>query len=156
MPGEKELFSVLCRHNVPFVVIGGHAVNYHGYGRSTEDVDVLWIRSPESEQSLYAALTELDAAFIGDEVDPATGLERTVPVTFPFIRSTRLMMLITRHGFLDLFDYVPGVPQEDPHALLQSAVDSGGLKFVSLPWLRRLKSASGRPKDLLDLQNLPD
>jgi hypothetical protein len=66
------------------------------------------------------------------------------------------MKLITRLGFLDLCDYVPGVPQENPQSLLGSAVEAGGLKYVSLEWLRRLKQASGRPKDLLDLQNLPE
>ena len=156
MGDEQQLFAVLQRHGVPFVVIGGHAVNYHGYGRTTEDVDVIWVRSSQTEQSLFAALTELNAAFIGDEIDPSTGLERTIPVSLAFIQSTRLMMLVTRLGFLDLFDYVPGIPQESPQSLLATAVESAGLKFVSLEWLRRLKQASGRPKDLLDLQNLPE
>ena len=66
------------------------------------------------------------------------------------------MMLVTRLGFLDLFDYVPGIPQENPQSLFDSAVAMGDLKFVSLDWLRRMKHASARPKDLEDLQNLSD
>ncbi len=31
-----------------------------------------------------------------------------------------------------------------------------GVRFVSLDWLRRMKQAAGRPKDLLDLENLPE
>jgi len=156
MPDERELFEVLRRHGVPFVVIGGHAVSFHGYGRTTEDVDVVWIRSHEAELALFAALTEVNAAFIGDEIDPVTGLERTVPVTLQFVRSNSLMMLVTRFGFLDLFDYVPGLSEEDPNSLLASAVGTGSPKFVSLDWLRRMKQASGRAKDLIDLQNLPE
>ena len=147
---------MLRRHGVPFVVIGGHAVNFHGYVRTTEDVDVVWLRSPQAEQDLHIALTDLNAAYIGNEIDPTTGLERTIPVTLPFIQSTRLMMLVTRLGFLDLFDYVPGIPQENPQSLIDSAVAFGDLKVVSLDWLRRMKHASARPKDLEDLQNLSE
>ena len=156
MSDELKVLEVLQRHGVPFVVIGGHAVNFHGYGRTTEDVDVIWLRSPESEQSLLAALTELNASFIGNDIDPATGVERTYPVTAGFIQASRLMMLWTRHGFIDLFDYVPGLPQEDPRKLLTASVEAGGLRYVSLSWLRQMKRASGRTKDLLDLENLPD
>ena len=156
MSDQQQLLAVLRRHGVPFVVIGGHAVNFHGYIRTTEDVDVVWLRSPQAEQDLLAALTEVNAAFISNEIDPSTRLERTVPVTLQFIQSRRLMMLVTRLGFLDLFDYVPGIPQENPQSLFDSAVAMGDLKFVSLDWLRRMKDASARPKDLEDLQNLSE
>jgi len=156
MSDQQQLLAVLRRHGVPFVVIGGHAVNFHGYIRTTEDVDVVWLRSPQAEQDLLAALTEVNAAFISNEIDPSTRLERTVPVTLQFIESRRLMMLVTRLGFLDLFDYVPGIPQEKPQLLFDSAVAMGDLKFVSLDWLRRMKHASARPKDLEDLQNLSE
>ena len=156
MSDQQQLLAVLRRHGVPFVVIGGHAVNFHGYIRTTEDVDVVWLRSPQAEQDLLAALTEVNAAFISNEIDPSTRLERTVPVTLQFIQSRRLMMLVTRLGFLDLFDYVPGIPQEKPQLLFDSAVAMGDLKFVSLDWLRRMKHASARPKDLEDLQNLSE
>ena len=42
-PGPS-LLDVLCKHGVPFVVIGGHAVNVHGVLRATEDTDLLWLR----------------------------------------------------------------------------------------------------------------
>lgn len=155
MPDDQLILDALRRHGVPFVVIGGHAVNYHGYGRTTEDADVVWVRTPESEGSLYRALTELSAAYIADEIDPATGVERLIPVTLPYIHSSPLMMLVTRHGFLDIFDYVPGFPEIDPNQLLASSVEAHGLRYVSLQWLRQLKRASGRRKDLLDLENLP-
>jgi hypothetical protein len=50
-----SVFGVLTRHGVPFVVIGGHAVNYHGYVRATEDHDVVLLRTPDSEASLFGA-----------------------------------------------------------------------------------------------------
>jgi hypothetical protein len=153
---DLRLIEVLTRHGVPFVVVGGHAVNFHGSLRATEDTDILWIRSPDTEATLLAALREVDAQFIGDEIDPATGIERTYPITESFVRSGRLMMLCTTAGFLDLFDYVPGFPDEPVATVWNTAVKLDGVRFASLEWLRRMKQAAGRPKDLLDLENLPE
>ncbi len=156
MAPDFRVFEALSRHGVPFVVMGGHAVSFHGYVRGTEDTDVLWVRSPQSEAGLLLALDELEARYIGTEIDPATGIERTYPVTAAFVRSQQLMMLCTNAGFLDLFDYVPGHPGVAVAAVLESSAEAEGVRFISLEWLRRLKNAAGRPKDLLDLENLPD
>lgn len=156
MPPELHIADVLRRHGVPFVIIGGHAVVFHGYRRSTEDTDVVWLRSAESEQALLNALTELGAQYIGDHIDPTTKIERAYPVNLPYIQASHLMMLTTRHGFLDLFDYIPGFPTEPPSELLASGVELQNVRFASLDWLRRMKRASGRAKDLLDLENLPE
>jgi hypothetical protein len=107
MTPEFRVFDVLERHGVPFVVVGGHAVNFHGFIRATEATDVLWIRSPVAETSLLKALEEIAVEYISKEIDPATGIERTHPVTASFLLAERLMMLCTTAGFLDLFDYVP-------------------------------------------------
>jgi hypothetical protein len=149
-----RLIDALTRHDVPFVVIGGHAVTYHGYVRATEDTDVVFLRSDEAEVALHEALVELNARWIGDAIDPATGIERTYPVSPEYIRRTHLMMLVTDYGFLDVFDYIPGYPNEPVGELLDSSDESGGRRFVSLEWLRRMKQAAGRPKDQIDLENL--
>jgi hypothetical protein len=39
---------------------------------------------------------------------------------------------------------------------LAASVEVNGLRFASLQWLRRMKQAAARPKDLLDLKNLAD
>ncbi len=75
MATDQALFSILNRHGVPFVVIGGHAGCAHGFIRGTEDTDVLWIRSATSEAALLRALEELHARYIGFEIDLATDLE---------------------------------------------------------------------------------
>jgi len=155
MAPDRGLLTILARYGVTFVVIGGHAVNYHGHLRATEDTDILWLRTPENEARLVAALGELKAEWIGDELDPATGIERTHPVTAAFVRAKPLMMLCTSMGYLDLFDYVPGIPDASVETLIGSACEMDGFRYVSLAWLRRLKSASGRPRDIADLENLP-
>jgi hypothetical protein len=109
--------------------------------RATEATDVLWVRSPEAERGLLAALDELDAEYIDTEIDPATGIERPHRVTASFVRSQSLMMLCTNSGCLDLFDSVPGSPGQSVAALLESSPEVDGIRFVSLEWLRRLKAA---------------
>jgi hypothetical protein len=155
MRNDQQILATLQRHGVPFVIVGGHAVIFHGFLRATEDVDVVWLRSPESEQFLYAALTELGARYIGNDIDPATRIERTYVVSPTYIQAHHLMMLSTHLGFLDLFDYVPGFPQQDPAELIPSSVEFAGLRYASLDHLRKMKQAAGRAKDQIDLENLP-
>ncbi|MDY0165201.1 MAG: hypothetical protein RBS80_01570 [Thermoguttaceae bacterium] len=151
-----HLLDVLNSHNVPFVVIGGHAVTYHGFVRATEDTDVIFQRTPRSESALLRALAEVHANWIGDEIDPETGIERLIPVSAAYIRGTRTMMLVTDFGFLDVFDYVPGLPELSVEELFASALECGGHKYVALPLLRAMKAAANRPKDRADLENLPN
>lgn len=150
-----ELFDVLLRFDVPFVIIGGHAVNGHGYVRATEDADIIFLRNPRSEAQLYAALSSINAFWISDEIDAATGLERTIPVSLSYLRAQSIMMLGTDLGYLDVFDFIPGLPDASVGSVFDEVHMMLNRPFVSLRWLRRMKEASGRPKDLLDLENLP-
>jgi hypothetical protein len=149
-----QLIETLTEHDVDFLVIGGHAVAFHGYPRATEDTDVVFRRTPENEKALLNALTTLNARWIADDIDPETGIERQVRVTEGYIRATHLMMLITDYGFLDIFDYIPGFPSEPVQGLFADSETANGVNYVSLEWLRRMKEASGRTKDLLDLEKL--
>jgi len=151
-----QLIDVLLSHNVPFVVIGGYAVTFHGFVRATEDIDIVFLRTKDSEYTLLAALREVNAKWIGDEIDSATGLERTYPVSMDFIRANRLMMLLTDCGYLDVFDFIPGFPNQPASELFKDPVENDRGKYVSLSWLRKMKTVSGRVKDQLDLENLPE
>ncbi len=144
MTPNALLHQTLRRFSVPFIIVGGDAVNYHGFRRDTEDTDVVWLRSPEAEQTLLQALTEVNAQYIGKEIDPLTRIERTYPVTLPFIQASHLMMLWTKHGFFDLFDYIPGFPNEDVRQLFDTSVEADGLCYASFAWLRKMKQAGGR------------
>jgi len=148
------LLDVLSRHDVPFVIIGGHAVTFHGYVRATEDTDIVFRRTPEAEGELLSALTELKACWIGEEIDPGTSLERTHPVSMAYLRANRMMMLVTELGFLDIFDYIPGLPEEPVEQLFETAVRHGPYRYASLQWLRAMKAAANRPKDQIDLDHL--
>lgn len=150
---------VLAHHvvsaGVDCVIIGGHAVNFHGYPRSTQDIDMIFRRDGKGDANLYNVLAGLGAFWISDDIDPSTGIEKTVPVTLEFVASQNLMMLGTSLGYLDLFSFIPGMPAESLDELFATAQKSGAIQFASLSWLRKMKQASGRPQDLIDLQYLP-
>lgn len=41
-PDFKEFLRLLNEHKARYLVLGGYAVNYHGYSRTTGDLDI-WI-----------------------------------------------------------------------------------------------------------------
>ena len=150
-----ELVDNLGKRGVTYAIIGGHAVNFHGYLRSTEDIDIVFLRSASNEIALYESLAELGAYWITDEVDLNTGLEKIEPITLAYVKANALMMLGSRVGFVDIFDFLPGLSQAELDDFFASTVASHGRRFASLAWLRRLKEASNRPQDRIDLEKLP-
>ncbi len=158
MPSTDDpltVFQLLARAGVPFVIIGGHAVIFHGYVRTTEDADLIFERSPASEAALLEVLQSIHACWISNERDPATRHQRLVPASPSYVRGEHLMMLTTDLGFLDLYDYIPGFPDIPMAHVFFDSVELDNLRFVSLRWLRKLKQAAGRHKDLDDLEHLP-
>lgn len=100
-------------------------------------------------------LESVEACWITDEIDPATGLERLAPVTAAYLQSQHPLMLTTRWGFLDIYDHVPGFPRTPVRELFADSVALGNLRFVSLRWLRLLKEQANRHRDRDDLEHLP-
>ena len=57
---QKQILSQLQSAGIPFVIVGGHAVAFHGYMRTTEDVDAVWLRSTDADAALLRVLEELE------------------------------------------------------------------------------------------------
>lgn len=49
--GFKEFLRLLVEKGVKYMIVGGYAVGYHGYPRSTGDMDV-WAESTEELENL--------------------------------------------------------------------------------------------------------
>ena len=154
-PNPFDLADLLSQRGVTYAIIGGHAVNFYGYLRSTEDIDIVFLRNASSELAVYESLAELGGFWITDETDPNTGLEKTEPVTLEYVRTHHLMMLGTRNGYVDLFDFLPGIDNSQLDDFFASVVVCQGRRFTSLAWLKRLKTAANRPQDQIDLERLP-
>jgi hypothetical protein len=56
---HKEMLLMLTKHEVEFMLIGGYAVIYYGYGRTTEDMDI-WLKPDnDNKLKLLKALNEI-------------------------------------------------------------------------------------------------
>ena len=54
---DLNLLKALQRHEVPFIIIGGHAVRFHSLAREVEELDVL-VDSAGRDEALRTALIE--------------------------------------------------------------------------------------------------
>ena len=143
-PDFSAFLRLLHTHRVEYLLVGGYAVAYHGYPRMTDDLDV-WVRpTPENAERVVAALREF-----GFDVPALT------PVLFTKQRQ------ITRMGVepqrLEILTSISGVDFDTCWAeRVEEEWDGVPVRILSLRHLRQNKRASGRHKDLADLENLPE
>jgi len=58
MTNFESLLAALGRHQVDYIVVGGAAAIAHGSARLTQDLDIVYSRTPENLQRLVKALAE--------------------------------------------------------------------------------------------------
>ncbi len=61
MDDLRDLLSILKSHKVDYLIIGAHALAFHGHPRATKDVDVWVRRDHENAKRLASALQEFGA-----------------------------------------------------------------------------------------------
>ena len=140
-PDFKEFLRLVCAHDVRFLLIGGYAVSAFGYIRNTIDIDV-WIDSDANNQvRVIRAVREFGFSSTGDDVleDPKAMLRMGLPPL-----RIQVLKLISGVEFNDCWTR---------HVELQ--LDEFVVPMISLNDLKANKRATGRPKDLVDLTNLP-
>jgi hypothetical protein len=144
-----EILEALTRGGVEFVVVGGIAVQVHGYLRGTGDVDIVPRPSLLNLSRLAEALADLEA-----EV-----LRATSPVDLGdphLLKRAPLVPLLTRSGRLDLinFAHLAGAPSSYDELWKRALVvdlDDLKIRVAGLDDLVRMKRAAGRPQDLTDI-----
>ncbi len=139
----KEFLSILNSHKVEYMLIGGYAVGYHGYPRATNDLDIWIAVNPENAQRMVAVLREF--GFDTPELSPSLFLkEKTITrMGVPPMR-IEIMMTISGIEFEDSFD-----------ERIVDQLNGVQVNLISLKKLKENKRASGRYKDLDDLEHLP-
>ena len=101
----QEILRVLVAHSVDFVIIGGIAVQAHGYIRWTKDLDVIVRPSTLNFTRLSEALQELEAELRGSG---------TLKLADPHqLRRVPLIPVMTTAGPLDVVnvEHVAGAPR---------------------------------------------
>ena len=132
----SDILRELARAGVEFVVVGGVAVQAHGYIRSTRDVDVV----PSTARAMPGRLSEALSALGAEEVG----------------RSAHLTRFNTRAGRLHVLvlEKVAGAPSSFDELRRRALVVN--LDYIEIPVaglddLIRMKRAAGRPHDLTDI-----
>jgi len=142
-PDFKEFLKLLNDKGVEYLLIGGYAVGYHGYPRATNDIDI-WIAIDEKNaERVVKALREF--GFDLPELTPELFLEKNqiVRMGVPPIR-------------IEINTGISGVEfQECYPERVTDKLDDIWVHIISLHHLKINKQASGRHKDLNDLENLP-
>jgi hypothetical protein len=142
-PEFKQLLSALRSSDVEYLVVGGYAVIYHGYVRTTGDLDI-WVKLDIEN----AAKVELAVRSLGFNPPglKAEWFRRRGSVL-------RVGQEPLRFGIINDIDGVSFVECFERRVI----ADVGGLEvnFISLPDLKRNKRAVARNKDLADLDYLP-
>jgi predicted nucleotidyltransferase len=143
-PNFRELLESLNSAGVRYLVIGGYAVIYYGYHRATDDID-LWIAiDPENAQRVSAALQDF-GGFSSASVKPS--MFQVKGKVYIFGREPARVDILTSPSALDF---------EASYAK-RNIVEWDGVKvpLIDFEDLKRNKQASGRAKDIADLENLP-
>jgi len=146
---SQEFLRLLAKHDVRYVLIGGIAVIYHGYARLTGDIDFLYDRSRENAQRLWSALQE----FWGGAVPALSSADELLDpnVVIQFGRPPNRIDLIAGLGTVSFAEAWENRAHEE--IVLQG--QRVPVWILGLPELRRSKAEAGRPKDLDDLEHLP-
>ena len=90
MRGLAELVSVLVRHDVRFIIVGGMAGALQGAPVNTLDLDIVYARDAENVERLLRALKSVDARFRDDP--------RRLEPNESHLLSKGHKLLTTRHG----------------------------------------------------------
>lgn len=152
MTDFDALLTTLAGYHVNFIVIGGAAAIAHGSTRLTQDLDIVYDRSPENLSRLADALAPLKPYLRG------------APPGLPFrwdaetLRHGLNFTLVTTLGAIDMLGEIPGggAYEDLKSGAVELQVFGTRCLCLSLPQLIRAKRAAGRPRDLEALAELEE
>jgi hypothetical protein len=143
LPEDWHAFiESLNSNGVEYVIVGAVALAYHGFPRSTGDLDVLVGNSPENTKRLESALAAFGLASVGLKAADFTDSYRVIQLGLPPNR-------------IDLLTSITGVPFDEAWAdRVETDMDGTRVSFISRSALIRNKRLTGRAQDKADLEAL--
>ncbi len=138
----KALIRLFNRHGVRYVLVGGHAVNYYGYVRTTQDMDVLVLPTSDNAVRVMGAIEDFGFAGAG------------IPLQL-FEREGGVVHLGVEPNRIDILTSLVGVQNDEIFARSQVVeIDDVELNIIAFEDLLRVKRGSKRPRDLADADEL--
>ncbi|MEA3364525.1 MAG: nucleotidyltransferase [Candidatus Hydrogenedentes bacterium] len=139
-PDLRAFIELLNSHGVEYIVVGAHAMAYHGCPRYTGDIDLFVKVAPENARQLEGVICEF-------------GFEDTGLTAHDFTEEHQVIQLGFPPNRIDLLTTLTGVSFDAAWAEAVSAeLDGLPVKILSRNHLIVNKKALGRTKDLADLE----
>ena len=144
LPGDfREFLKLLNDAAVEYLLIGGYAVGYHGYPRTTADMDVWVAISAENASKLV-------------DVFRRFGMRDARLRPYLFLQRGKIIRMGVPPMRIEVLTEIDGVSFAECYAAREVAtLDGQKVNLISLRHLRANKRASGRHRDLDDLDHLP-
>ncbi len=142
-PDFKEFLQLLNSERIEYLLVGGYAVGYYGYPRSTGDLDI-WIGSkPKNAEAIVRVVRKFGFAAAVISADLFLTKNRVIRMGVPPLQ-------------IDLLTTISGLEFADCYARRTvDVVDGVQVNFISLEHLKANKRGSGRARDVDDLEHLP-
>lgn len=139
----KEFLQLLNSEQVEYLLVGGYAVAYHGYPRATGGIDI-WVALNRSNA---AKLVNVLQRFRFNSPDLSVEM---------FLERERIVRLGVPPFRIEILTTISGVNFAECYAeRIVDVMDEVEINFIHLKYLKVNKRASGRLKDLSDLEHLP-
>ena len=143
-PDFDEFFGSLIAHDVEFLIVGAYALAFYGAPRFTGDIDVFIRPTSANAERLLAAITAFGF--------PSAGL-RPDDLTSP----DRILQMGVEPVQIHVMSAISGIAWDEAWAGRQTGrCGSRDLPFIGRREFVTNKRATGRLKDLADLQALGD
>ena len=141
-PDFRELLALFNEHKVAYAIVGGYALAYHGAPRYTGDIDILVQPDLENARRVLSALADFGFGDLGLTVEDFSAPDCVVQLGYPPVR-------------VDLITSLSGVSWQEICAdRAEGQYGDLTVFFMGRPQLIPNKRASGRKKDLADLEAL--
>jgi hypothetical protein len=141
----EEILLNFNRFKVDYMIVGGYAVIFHGYGRTTGDLD-LWVNpTDENKTKLVHAFKTMN--YDDEGIKQLENLDFSKPFSFKI--GDGLLVV-------DVLNFISGVNFVEAKAQAISYQFSPSLEvnFIHLYDLVKNKMSTGRLKDLADVEEL--
>ncbi|MFN3998222.1 nucleotidyltransferase [Algoriphagus sp.] len=141
-PDFEDFIKLLNAHSVDYMVVGGYALAFHGKPRNTGDLDI-WIEISETNaKKLLQVLDDFGFGNLNFKKEDFTKPGYISQIGYPPLR-------------IDILNNIDGVEFKDafPNSKILTT-ENLEIRFIGLKDFIQNKSASGRPQDLVDIQEI--
>lgn len=141
-PDFVDFIELLNQHEVAYLIVGAHALAYHGRPRHTGDLDI-WIKpSLQNSGKMVAVLHDFGFGSLGLREEDFLKENYVTQLGYPPLR-------------IDILNAISGVEFDEAYSnKIAGEVDGLAINFINISDFIKNKEATGRNKDLGDIEAL--